>query len=286
LLGGCVVGRLATSSRLSFRAASLRLACGGAMGKAAKGKQSITATARTSKQLSQILRHSGRGEGLSIRSDGYAFLDEVMALPSLTKLKPTEEDIREIVKTNDKQRFSLLEDDGGRTLIRANQGHSIEGIEMDELCGEPLLDLQEGEVCCHGTYESHLASILRRGLLAGGSQGQSFRRNVHFAVRPPGETVISGMRQNCQIAVYVDLPRAAREGVRFYRSSNNVILSEGVDGAVPAAYIDKVWHIQRNVQIYPSPAGLNLQGAALQSPAGELRCALQAYRSYHRGFCL
>lgn len=256
------------------------------MGKPSKGKESGSANVRLSKQLTQILRHSGRSEGLAVRPDGYAFLEEVLKLPSMAKLKATDQDIREIVKTSDKQRFALLEDDGGRALIRANQGHSMEGIDMDELCGEPILDLEDGEVCCHGTYESHFDSILRRGLLAGGSQGQTFRRHVHFSIRPPGETVISGMRQNCQIAIYVDLSRAAREGVRFYRSANNVILSEGVGGAVPPAYIDRVWHIQKKIQLYPPTAALALRGAALQSPAGELRCALQAYAAYRRGFCL
>lgn len=37
----------------------------------------------------------------------------------------TEEDIKNIVKTNDKQRFSLA-DENGRLKIRANQGHSVE----------------------------------------------------------------------------------------------------------------------------------------------------------------
>jgi len=223
-----------------------------------------------------------------VRSDGYAALEEVLKLPSMAKLKPTDEAIREIVKTSDKQRFGLLEDEGGRTLIRANQGHSMEGIDMDELCGSPVLELEEGEVCCHGTYESHLESILRRGLLAGGKQGLSFRRTVHFSVRPPGETVISGMRGNSQLAIYVDLPKAASEGIRFYRSANNVILSEGIDGAVPARYIESIWHIQRQVRLYP-PAGdfaLYLSGPAQQSPAGELRCALLAYRAFRRPLVL
>jgi len=248
-------------------------------------KLSTTAMVRISKQLTQILRHSGRSEGLEVRSDGYAGLEEVMRLKSMAKLKPTDEAIREIVKTSDKQRFGLIEDDQGRTLIRANQGHSMEGIDMDELCGSPVLDLEEGEVCCHGTYESHLESILSRGLLAGGKQGQSFRKTVHFSVRPPGETVISGMRQNCQIAIYVDLARAARDGIRFYRSANHVILTEGDGGVLPAKYIGSIWHIQRQEQIYPTPAGrvsLHLEGDALQSPAGELRCSLMAYRVIHR----
>lgn len=257
------------------------------MGKAGKNAAPASMQVRISKQLTQILRHSGRQEGLAVRSDGYACLEEVMRLPSMVKLRATDKAIREIVKTSDKQRFAMLEEADGRTLIRANQGHSMEGIDMDELCGSPVVELDDGEVCCHGTYESHLESILAQGLLAGGKHGQSFRRTVHFAVRPPGETVISGMRPNCQIAVYVDLPRAAREGIRFYRSANNVILSEGIDGAVPAAYIESIWHIQRHVRLYPPPAEEEPpERPARAAEREELSCALMAYRAYHRVFGL
>merc|ERR1712070_405939 len=111
-----------------------------------------------------------------------------MGVKSMAKLKPTEDIIREIVLTSDKQRFALLEARDGRTLIRANQGHSMDGIDMDALCGSPVAELAEGEVCCHGTYDRHLADILRHGLKAGGNQGQAFRKDVHFSIRRPGET--------------------------------------------------------------------------------------------------
>jgi len=241
---------------------------------------------RISKQLTQILRHSGRSEGLDIRPDGFALLDDVMQLPSMMKLKPTDEAIREIVKTSDKQRFAILQEADGRTFIRANQGHSMEGINMDELCGTPVCELQEDEVCCHGTYLQHFDSIMSEGLKAGGKHGQSFRRHVHFSVRHPGETVVSGMRPNCQIAVYVDLKRAALQGIRFYRSENNVILSEGIDGAVPPGFIERVWHIQRRMQLYPRAEESETAQARPEHPVAEcskeeLRCAFLAYR-YHR----
>lgn len=37
----------------------------------------------------------------------------------------TEEDVRRVVRDNDKQRFTLKEGDDGILLIRANQGHSM-----------------------------------------------------------------------------------------------------------------------------------------------------------------
>mmetsp|Transcript_81231 Transcript_81231/g.230099 ORF Transcript_81231/g.230099 Transcript_81231/m.230099 type:complete len:254 (-) Transcript_81231:4-765(-) len=245
------------------------------MGKAKRG--SLPAAVMVSKQLSQILRHSGRGEGLDVRPDGYALLEDVLRLPSIAKFNPSHEDIRAIVETNDKQRFTLQEEEGagGRLLIRANQGHSMEGIDMDELCGSPVSELNPGEVCCHGTYEHCLQSILKDGLKAGGKHGQSFRRNVHFSIRPPGEAVVSGMRLNSQVAIYVDLPRAARDGIPFYRSANDVILTVGIDGVVPPEYFESVWHIQRRVRLHP-PA------EAQPQLLGEHSFAVLAYQRYRR----
>ena len=35
------------------------------------------------------------------------------------------------------------------------------------------------------------------------------------------------IRQNCEVAVYVNVKQAMRDGLKFYRSSNNVILCGG-----------------------------------------------------------
>lgn len=245
-------------------------------------KSSFPKAVQISKELSQLLRHSGRKAGLKVASDGFTPLHDVLNLPSMLKLKATEEIVRELVETSDKQRFALRED--VQILIRANQGHSMEGIDMEELCGSTVHELNPGEVCCHGTYEKHLQSIITNGLKAGGNQGPTFRKDVHFSIRHPGDTVVSGMRQSCQIAVYVDLPRAARDGVRFYRSSNDVILSAGIDGVVPPKYIDSIWDIKKKVQLYSAADDADRDSKAATAADGndadEMGNALLAYRVY------
>lgn len=54
---------------------------------------------------------------------GFLWVDEILRRNEYRDF--TEEDIKHIVKTNDKQRFSLA-DENGRLKIRANQGHSVE----------------------------------------------------------------------------------------------------------------------------------------------------------------
>ena len=109
----------------------------------------------------------------------------------------------------------------------------MDGIDLTQLCGERIYQLEVGEVCCHGTYACHVGSISRDGLWAGGMKGPTYGREIRFGTRNPGEYMLSGMRTDAQVAVYVDLALASSEGILFYRSANNVILSKGLQGSLP-----------------------------------------------------
>lgn len=50
-----------------------------------------------------------------------------------------------------------------------------------------------------------------------------------MAKPPGGKSVISGMRSDAQILIYINLRRAMEAGCPFWRSENDVILSEGVE---------------------------------------------------------
>lgn len=52
------------------------------------------------------------------------------------------------------------------------------------------------------------------------------RNHIHFAPgMPKEEGVVSGMRGTCDIYVQIDMEAAIKDGVKFYISSNNVILT-------------------------------------------------------------
>jgi 2'-phosphotransferase len=73
------------------------------------------------------------------------------------------------------------------------------------------------------------------------------RQHIHLAQGVPGDKVISGtahfhsypplyltkklvtpgMRKSSQILIYIDLPKALDAGIKFYLSSNGVVLTEG-----------------------------------------------------------
>ena len=82
-----------------------------------------------SKYMSLILRHKPETIGISLDEHGWINVDELIA--GIAKDNDFNMEIlEEIVRTDEKQRYSFNED---KTLIRANQGHSISvDVELEE----------------------------------------------------------------------------------------------------------------------------------------------------------
>jgi 2'-phosphotransferase len=67
------------------------------------------------------------------------------------------------------------------------------------------------------------------------------RNHIHFAPGfPKEEGVISGFRGSCDVIIQIDMASAMKEGIEFFISSNNVILTEGIDGVLPPKFFLKV----------------------------------------------
>src|SRR5687767_6135806 len=109
---------------------------------------------KTSKFLSLVLRHEPELIGIELDPAGWVSVDDLLAGCRRKGHAITREDLAEVVRTSDKQRFALSED-GSR--IRANQGHSVE-VELGHEPAEPP------EVLYHGTAERYVESIRRTGL--------------------------------------------------------------------------------------------------------------------------
>lgn len=172
---------------------------------------------KLSRKLCKLLRHNPRN--LNIRSDGYVEVFDILKLPDFRQYKI--EEIIRIVKNNDKQRFSLGNTDN-KMLIRANQGHSIDSINTDQILTR-IIDPNSVPICVHGTYFKAWKSIKTSGL------NKMKRNHIHMAIGTPEDnSVISGIRSNCEIIIYINLKKAMEKGnLIFYFSSNNVILTEG-----------------------------------------------------------
>ena len=192
-----------------------------------------------SKLLSKLLRHKVVELEVAIDTDGWVALSDALEqingprlrelVGNAEKLGPrvyTEAHVREIVDANDKRRFVI---DG--TEIRAAQGHSMPGV--GEKQGEPLTLETAPEVAVHGSYVEHVHAILEHGLARMG------RHHVHLAKGLLGEKgVVSGMRRDAEVFIWVNVHEAIKGGLTFYESTNGVILCGGKDGdgIIPRAY--------------------------------------------------
>ena len=126
--------------------------------------------------------------------------------------------LEEIVRTDSKQRYSFNKD---KTLIRANQGHSIPvDVELEKKTPPEFL--------YHGTGEKFVSSIDKEGLLS------KSRLYVHLS--KDTETAVKvGSRHGKPVVYRVAARKMADEGYEFFLSVNGVWLVK----AVPAEYLSK-----------------------------------------------
>lgn len=170
----------------------------------------------TSRFLSMILRHKPEEIGITLDEHGWANVEELIA--GLAKRKPLDMQIlEEIVATDEKQRYSFNED---KTLIRANQGHSIP-VDVE------LPVTQPPEHLYHGTGEKYMESIMKIGLIP------KSRLYVHLSA--DYETAVKvGKRHGTPVVLLVHAADMAKDGYIYYRSANGVWLTK----EVPVQYFE------------------------------------------------
>lgn len=163
-------------------------------------------------------------------------------------------------------------------LIRANQGHSLK-VEDDGLITPLTIDAADlPDMVVHGTRTQawplivasgglkpmgrnhvHFATGLPREIEKARQKSQTNTPSTSNTFADPSQTrkgdetaaiedgnaskqdVISGMRSSSSILMFLNLQMALKKGIKFGRSANGVILSEGgLDGIVPLEVFERV----------------------------------------------
>ncbi|KAF8623123.1 hypothetical protein AX17_007557 [Amanita inopinata Kibby_2008] len=195
-----------------------------------------------SKTISWLLRHS---QELPMRKDGYVCVLDLLRNPRLHGMDFLT--LEDIVRRDKKQRYHLLYephevDNPGLPAwwIRANQGHSLSNIKVDL---KRLLEPNEIPMAVHGTTLETWKSIAKQGILC------MERNYIHLAQGVPGTNVTSGMRDSCQILIYINVAKAMRDGIKFYLSSNGVVLTDGnAYGILKPCYFQKVERVDVKIR--------------------------------------
>ena len=226
-----------------------------------------------SKTMSGALRHR---ELPTMTEEGWTTVKVVCNLPRLQELHTTMGDIRLIVNgegDNWKRRFELSPD--GR-CIRCAQGHSVgSGVRPDVLPIETKL-----KFLIHGTSLRAAKAIAKEGL------SRCSRLHVHFYECDRRGIVLGGnvLRHGAEVGIVILASHCMEDGIIFRRASNDVILTEGVDGVVGPQYIrfvckmlydpyasrpviwersNPIWHDEINVT--PTSDRVNTDGSNLPS---------------------
>ena len=169
----------------------------------------------TSKFISLILRHKPEAIGITLDEHGWADIDDL--IEGISKTQPFDrKTLEEIVATDEKGRYSFNED---KTLIRANQGHSIPvDVELEQK--EPP------EILFHGTGQKYTDSIDRQGLIP------KSRLYVHLSVDEETAKKV-GSRHGKPVIYKVKSGQMHRDGIPFFLSANNIWLVK----EVPVTYL-------------------------------------------------
>ncbi len=161
-------------------------------------------TIHKEKRLAFLLRHD---KNYAFDVHGWREVNDLVVNHGYTM-----EELREIVATNNKQRYEFSED---MTRIRARQGHSIQvDVELAEATPPDML--------YHGTAKAFMESIMSQGIQKGK------RLYVHLSTTIDMATKV-GERHGKPVVLAIDAKRMHDDGIKFFLSRNSVWLTEFVD---------------------------------------------------------
>lgn len=171
-----------------------------------------------SKYIALILRYKPETIGIKLNEHGWANVDELINGIHV-QYSFSKEDLEEIVSTDNKQRYSFNDD---KTLIRANQGHSIPvDVELEKVTPPDIL--------WHGTGEKYVHSIEQEGLIP------KSRLYVHLSTDIDTARIV-GARHGKVVIFQINAKQMYEDGYEFYRSVNGVWLTK----KVPLNYLYKL----------------------------------------------
>ena len=174
---------------------------------------------KLSRYISYLLRHNPGDLDLSMDSNGWVSCKELIDKIHKQGCYIINMDVLKlIVRDDDKQRYAFSKNGD---YIRANQGHSI-SVDMEYTPIKPPAYLY------HGTDGRFMRSIMESNGLSPIS-----RQYVHLSDNVNTALAVAMRHGDTPIIFHIDTERMYKDGIKFYKSENNVWLVKHV----PAQYL-------------------------------------------------
>lgn len=161
--------------------------------------------------LSLVLRHKADAAGIFLDEHGWANVEDLINGIKNTGRNINMSILEDIVETDSKQRYSFNED---KTLIRANQGHSVP-VDVN------LEKMKPPKFLYHGTADQFLNSIMEEGLKPMNRLYVHLSTDIETAIRV-------GKRHGNPVVLKIHSNQMYEEGCIFYLSKNGVWLTRDV----------------------------------------------------------
>jgi len=164
-----------------------------------------------SKFLSLVLRHRPWLIDIELDPQGWVSVEDLLKGCEQQGITINEEELSEIVATNEKKRFSLSED---KKKIRANYGHSLP-LKLD------LVPKQPPDILYHGTTRQNMETIRQQGLK------RMQRTHVHLS-QDYNSAINVGGRHGKPIVLEILAGKMYSDGFVFYLTESGVWLVDNV----------------------------------------------------------
>lgn len=162
--------------------------------------------------ISLVLRHKPDAANIILDEHGWANVEELLNGINETGRKIDMDILEKIVVTDKKQRYSFNQD---KTLIRANQGHSIP-VDVE------LKEQEPPEFLYHGTATRFLNDILNDGLKPMSRLYVHLSKDIETALKV-------GKRHGAPVVLKIYSGDMYKDEYKFYLSENGVWLTKNVD---------------------------------------------------------
>jgi len=219
--------------------------------------------------LAGILRHGMMG--FQPDESGFLYLDDILKHHHFKDtLKVGEDDLKRVGELEDKKGSKMFElvHDGKLWKMRARPSNNPAGVEVS------LKMAAEYPVCVHGTWWKAWEDMKKKGISRLG------RNPIHFCSGMIGRGgVIPGIRSNCEVLVYIDLHRAIKDKIKFFRDEDGVLSTHGnKHSVISPKYFTHAIHVSPTTgqQIYCED--LNLKGVE-----GEAHESVRPQRNQNSG---